>query len=447
MDAPLQRALAALDGGDLPGARAALVEAWRQGRSPAVADAVGALDARGADTLRRRLDEVITPRVTSTQERLGPLLEVDDPRVTAFCLEALARLPFTTPGAQPLLLSLLEAVARRGDVRLLRRATEIREGLRTRLTRLAMREALLTRFDEVERSLRARPAAPASDLERELEERLAPLTAPARDAASLLAAVYAAPEEDAPRLVYADWLLERGDVRGEFISLQFKRHRGEQTPADEAHEAALLKKHGRAWLGPLAPVCSFGKGYSRTAFERGFLATADIMLSVGKKLEPLWTAPEWATVEELDGSWPLELLERAPLAGLQRLDRILSVETLERLRTVTPPLPVREATVDAHPAAWAAAKRAFPRLDTLRVWLQLVPTLEQLERLSGLGLTRVQVNLAWNSPSAAANDAALPGLLKALATTPLALESFAIHRYDRRGATPLELRRTATGMA
>lgn len=447
MDAPLERALAALDGGDLPGARAALVEAWRQARSPAVADAVGALDARGHDELRRRLDEAITPRVTSTLERLAPLLELDDPRVSAFCIEALARLPFTTPGAQPLLLALLDAVARRGDARLLRRAPEIREGLRTRLTRLAVRDALLTRFDAVVASLAARPPHQPSALERHLEERLAPLRAPARDAASLLAAVYAAPEADGPRQVYADWLLERGDVRGEFISLQFKRHRGEQTPADEAHEAALLKKHGRTWLGPLAPVCSFGKSYSRTAFERGFLATADIMLSVGKKLEPLWAAREWATVEELDGSWPLELLERAPLAGLQRLDRILSVETLERLRALSPRLPVREATVDANPASWAAAKRAFPRLDTLRIWLQLVPTLEQLERLSGLGLTRLQVNLAWNSPSAATNDAALPALLKALATTPLAFESLAIHRYDRRGATPIELRRTATGLA
>lgn len=447
MDAALQRALAALDGGDLPGARAALVEAWQHARSPRLADCVAALDLRERDDVRRRLDAAVTPRVTSTRERLAPLLELDDPRVTAFCIEALERLPFVTPGAQGLLEALLETVERYQDTRLLARAVPVREGLRTRLPRLAMREALLSRFDAVVAVLAALPTPAPSPLERQLVERLAGLRRPARDAESLLAAVYAAPDDDGPRLVYADWLLEQGDPRGEFISLQFKRRRGEQTTADEAHEAALLKKHGKTWLGPLAPVCSFGKGYSRSTFERGFLSTADIMLSVGKKLEPLWRAREWATVEELDGSWPLELLERAPLAGLRRLDRVLSHETLERLRRVRPPLPVREATVDSNPASWSAAKRAFPRLDTLRVWLQLVPTLEQLELLSGLGLAKLQVNLAWNSPSAAHNDAALPGLLKALATTPLAFERLVIQRYDRRGTTPIELRRTASGLA
>ena len=39
----------------------------------------------------------------------------------------------------------------------------------------------------------------------------------------LLAAVFAAPDDDAPRRVYADWLLERGDPRGEFIQLQCAR--------------------------------------------------------------------------------------------------------------------------------------------------------------------------------------------------------------------------------
>jgi uncharacterized protein (TIGR02996 family) len=40
------------------------------------------------------------------------------------------------------------------------------------------------------------------------------------DEAALLQAVMDAPDDDAPRLVYADWLLERGDVRGELIRLQ-----------------------------------------------------------------------------------------------------------------------------------------------------------------------------------------------------------------------------------
>lgn len=37
--------------------------------------------------------------------------------------------------------------------------------------------------------------------------------------AALFAEIVQAPHDDAPRLVYADWLLERGDPRGELIAL------------------------------------------------------------------------------------------------------------------------------------------------------------------------------------------------------------------------------------
>lgn len=46
------------------------------------------------------------------------------------------------------------------------------------------------------------------------------------DEASLLAAIRAEPDDDAPRLVYADWLQEQGDPRGEFIQLECEVDRG-----------------------------------------------------------------------------------------------------------------------------------------------------------------------------------------------------------------------------
>jgi uncharacterized protein (TIGR02996 family) len=39
-----------------------------------------------------------------------------------------------------------------------------------------------------------------------------------RDA--FIAAIHAAPDDDGPRLMYADWLTEHGDPRGEFIRVQ-----------------------------------------------------------------------------------------------------------------------------------------------------------------------------------------------------------------------------------
>src|SRR6185436_17673072 len=70
-----------------------------------------------------------------------------------------------------------------------------------------------------------------------------------RDA--LLQAVLAAPDDDAPRLVFADWLLERGDPLGEFITLQYLVHNQRRAPtqAEFHRERVLVRAHARAWLG------------------------------------------------------------------------------------------------------------------------------------------------------------------------------------------------------
>ena len=43
------------------------------------------------------------------------------------------------------------------------------------------------------------------------------------DEAAFLAAILADPDDDAPRLVFADWLDERGDCRGEWLRLTVRR--------------------------------------------------------------------------------------------------------------------------------------------------------------------------------------------------------------------------------
>jgi uncharacterized protein (TIGR02996 family) len=73
----------------------------------------------------------------------------------------------------------------------------------------------------------------------------------------LLAAIRAAPRDDASRRVYADWLLERGDPRGELIAVQCEQAR---TPwyaprfvELERLSAALIGRHIDRWLGGLDP--------------------------------------------------------------------------------------------------------------------------------------------------------------------------------------------------
>ena len=89
------------------------------------------------------------------------------------------------------------------------------------------------------------------------------------DDAAVLQQCAANPDDDAPRLVWADLV---GGERGELVVVQCDLARGGLTPAEaakrRARERELLQKHGVAWAGELASVAT------RWAFRRGFIEAA-----------------------------------------------------------------------------------------------------------------------------------------------------------------------------
>ena len=78
------------------------------------------------------------------------------------------------------------------------------------------------------------------------------------------------PRDDAPRLIYADWLDDHDDpARAAFIRVQCELARmpGEGRRAElEAQERELLKANRAAWLGPLDRELHYG----HCTFRRGF---------------------------------------------------------------------------------------------------------------------------------------------------------------------------------
>ena len=76
--------------------------------------------------------------------------------------------------------------------------------------------------------------------------------------AGFLADICAHPDDDAPRLIYADWLEERGQrgdaARAEFIRVQCALERGDGDAREQSRlrerQGALLKKHLTAWARP-----------------------------------------------------------------------------------------------------------------------------------------------------------------------------------------------------
>jgi uncharacterized protein (TIGR02996 family) len=167
-----------------------------------------------------------------------------------------------------------------------------------------------------------------------------------RDA--LLASVVANPDDDTPRLVYADWLQEHGDAeRAEFIRLQCGPDRGRYN----AREWELYHRLGKRWAGELPAI----RGVQWAGvFVRGFpQVTVKNAATLARSAEAVWAAspvehvtlagfapeavakladcPHLARVRHLtlhyydprayDGFAGLEALLKSPhLCGLRRLE-------------------------------------------------------------------------------------------------------------------------------
>jgi uncharacterized protein (TIGR02996 family) len=95
---------------------------------------------------------------------------------------------------------------------------------------------------------------------------------------AFLEAILQDPDDDTPRLVYADWLEEQGDsaraARAEFIRVQCALAGGELPPrwraGLERREQQLLDEHGKEWVQPVRRRLRSWK------FHRGFLDEVEV---------------------------------------------------------------------------------------------------------------------------------------------------------------------------
>ncbi len=134
------------------------------------------------------------------------------------------------------------------------------------------------------------------------------------DAAAFLRMIAAAPDDDAPRLVYADWLEEHGDPRGAFIRVQCALAAlpddDPRRPDLEQAERRLLAGHAAAWTH------EFAARVGGWQFRRGFVE--EITLSAEDFLEhapDLLRAGTVRTVHLHDCRDALHKLTRLPTLG------------------------------------------------------------------------------------------------------------------------------------
>jgi uncharacterized protein (TIGR02996 family) len=130
------------------------------------------------------------------------------------------------------------------------------------------------------------------------------------------------PEDDTPRLIYADWLDDHGDPgRAEFIRVQIELTRlGEDDPRRPElsdREEQLLTEHENRWGEPLK---SLGAGSVR--FRRGLIDFVELnATTLAEQAEAIFAAApiRQVSLEEADGDAIERLAQLSPFARLQTL--------------------------------------------------------------------------------------------------------------------------------
>jgi uncharacterized protein (TIGR02996 family) len=151
----------------------------------------------------------------------------------------------------------------------------------------------------------------------------------------LLAAILEDPDDDAPRLVYADWLQTRNDPRGELVQLQCQLAAidadDDRRRAIKIAENKLLAAHGDAWLAPIReaiPVTDVLQGH-KFEFSRGFVEHAQLTLDCAPHFPALWESAPLLRHLRLSPKPIFDFPAKQPT-----LDGVLDAPELRRLRTL-----------------------------------------------------------------------------------------------------------------
>ena len=206
----------------------------------------------------------------------------------------------------------------------------------------------------------------------------------------LLAEIYAAPDDDGPRSIYADYLIEQGDPRGTFIALQLARAQRRDAVVS-AEEQALLDAHWRAWIGEPAAHIDAGK----VSFERGFWA--ELEMPYVELPADVLAHPSWGTVSRVQVGFDSAL--PAMLAATARALRSIWVPSREALAVVARSnLPIEELVLmldeSRDPPALPQAITRLPALRRLGFQCTVERAVRWVERANDLGIRDVLLKLS-----------------------------------------------------
>jgi uncharacterized protein (TIGR02996 family) len=184
------------------------------------------------------------------------------------------------------------------------------------------------------------------------------------DEDALLAAITAHPDDDTPRLVYADWLQEHGHPeRAEFIRAQCRYFRASATQSDytELRDRCFdARARAAVWLESRVLKVPPGFAYSEGSYPDEHLLRRGFFYRLrGDWLPASGRAPDeivdrvCAGLEELVATTTVRALE-LPDVTAEQLERILAAPGAERLTGLTVG-PIWQETGDEHARVLGAA--------------------------------------------------------------------------------------------
>ena len=391
----LERAVAASGASNWLGAYEALEDAWAVDKHPDLVEVGWAianqrlglepiaerrerdteaawLAGKSNDALRLRLIATPWPRLTSDARARVDAIVAGAPALgwTAY-LAALARSdPYKSNQSHLMLRAILRWLVKNDDAMAGRLIADLRA---------ADSGPVLIDLGAVERRPLPR-AEPLSERETALLDLVRrALSSKRSDIAALFRDVYANPFDDGRRAVLADALTETGDVRGEFISLQLTPSKKHARRVKE-----LLRTHGTAWVGPLAPFIDVPPG-AEGVFSRGF--PSSVRLQVDQTPEIFGRTDAWGTVETLRVDHDFQFEFHPHLRGLRALLNVHDAGTtripaLERLVTFadTPlsRLPLESVTELGFIADWGARAHLVGTIEFFARHALWFPTVKRL---------------------------------------------------------------------
>lgn len=339
---------------------ASLLETWRQHRQPEVADlaeamtmallaeaprsAIGATKKAGDRSLWREVanlqDPLDFPRLMQSA-RGGTQVDVklqvqylsawNHPSMARGLLELLENPPYAGIKSRPMLEEIFEALQDTRDVRLVKPARALAKRYLA-IVNSGTGGWIVSELERVAKIIsqikppplsaedRARHEAIGQSLPLEYRPKEEPIDNSDQELEVLLADVYAHPDDDEKRLIFAKAIEKEDPERAEFIQLQIAAARGKITPEQATRlEAIVTRAKLAGWAQPISM-----SGYCE--FNRGFPAKIGLYKTALKTIEE----KGWATIEEVDGVGGLsqkatvELLDHPNLANVKRVSSISS---------------------------------------------------------------------------------------------------------------------------